>query len=154
MMLVWDIYMNKKNVIRNIFMISCLLSTFSSHVLSQPQTENTESLSLQVIMQQLGTDLETITKGISQENWELVTKKAILIRDHPQASMKEKKRIKVLLGEQMSQFKTYDLKTHEAANSLVDAAKNKEGFQVISFFSELQNSCLACHQQFRKRLSE
>ena len=48
----------------------------------------------------------------------------------------------------------YDEKTHQAAQAVGQAATREDGQAVISAFAKLQNSCLACHQGFRKPFLE
>ena len=51
-------------------------------------------------------------------------------------------------------FKSHDEKTHQVARALEQAAVRSDGQAVISSFATLQNSCLACHQSFRKPFVE
>lgn len=111
-------------------------------------------LALRKIMQDMGKNMQVITDGISREDWELVAKIAPLVADHPQPPLGEKMRILSFVGTDAGKFKGYDEKTHQAAQALGQAATREDGPAVISAFAKLQNSCLACHQGFRKPFLE
>ncbi len=117
-------------------------------------TDKAKPLALRKIMQDMGKNMQVITDGISREDWEMVAKVAPLIADHPQPPMAEKMRILSFIGSDAGKFKSHDEKTHQAAQALGQAAVRGDGPSVISSFATLQNSCLACHQSFRKPLVE
>jgi len=139
------------STIRNSLFLSILtLALSTSQVFSEPDTKITEPLELQLIMQEMDKNMQIITHAISREDWEQVEKTAPLIANHPKPPMSEMKKVIAYMGKNMPKFKAYDIATHKAATQLEIAAESKEGGDVISTFSVLQNSCLACHQQFRK----
>ena len=109
-----------------------------------------EPMALQKIMQDMGKNMQTIVDGISREDWVLVEKTAPLIANHPQPPMSEKKKIVAFFAADMNKFKRYDTKTHDAARVLAEVATDKDGKAIISNFATLQNTCLMCHQNFRK----
>ena len=113
-----------------------------------------EPLVLRKIMQDMGKNMQAITDAISREDWKLVEKTAPLIADHPQPPLSEKKRIIAFVGNDMSKFKGYDGKTHAAARLLSKTAAAKDGHGIIADFATLQNSCLMCHQRFRKPIQK
>ncbi len=113
-----------------------------------------DSLELQKIMKDMGKNMQVIVDGISREDWKLIEKTAPLIADHPQPSLGEKIRILAFVGTDVSKFKGHDEKTHEAARILGESAAREDGYAVISDFSALQNTCLMCHQRFRKSFQE
>ncbi len=108
-----------------------------------------EPLALQQVMKELGGNMQIATDGISREDWTLVEHTAHLIGEHPEAPLNEKMRIMGFLGSKMSQFKSFDGQTHEAAHEMAEAAREKNGQKVIAAFQKLQSGCLACHQTFR-----
>lgn len=112
-------------------------------------TQAAEPLALQKIMKDLGTHMQTVTDGISREDWALVEKIAPLIAEHPQPPLTEKMRIMAFMVTNMGKFKAFDGQTHEAANEMAKAAQAKDGQKVISSFQKVQSSCLGCHQAFR-----
>lgn len=109
-----------------------------------------EPLELQKIMKNLGQHMQEVTDSISRENWEAVAKTAPLIADHPQPPLTEKMRIMAFMGTDMSKFKAFDGKTHEAAAEMAKSAQEKNGQKVIDSFHKLQSTCLNCHQEFRR----
>lgn len=117
-------------------------------------TGRAKPLELRKIMQDLGRNMQQITDGISREDWEKVATIAPLIGEHPQPPLVEKMRILKFAGADAGKFKGYDEKTHAAAEALHQAARRGDGQAVISSFATLQNSCLACHQSFRKPFVE
>lgn len=139
---------------RMILVIGLILSFAYGQGVADTTSESVEPMALRKIMQDLGKNMQAITDGISREDWEQVEKIAPQVADHPQPPFGEKIRILSFVGTDVSKFKRYDGKTHDAARALEDAAKNKDGPAVISAFSALQTTCLACHQNFRKPFLE
>ena len=133
--------------------IGALLATTGSPVWAD-EAAKSKPLALRKIMQDLGKNTQTITYGISRENWERVAGAAASIADHPQPPLTERMRILGFVGSDAGKFKGYDEKTHQAARSLEQAANRSDGQAVISAFATLQSSCLACHQSFRKPFEE
>jgi len=117
-------------------------------------TGSIEPLALRKIMQDMGENMQTIADGISREDWELVEITAPQIADHPRPPLSERARIMAFVGADVSKFKGFDGKTHEAARVLGEAAARKDGYAIISNFATLQNTCLMCHQSFRKSIQE
>ncbi|MBZ0097327.1 MAG: cytochrome c [Sulfuricella sp.] len=134
---------NPRNVVLNLFASSCILFAASGVHAAEP-------LALQKVMKDLGKNMQTITDGISREDWELVEKTAPLIADHPQPPMMEKMRIMSFVGTNMGKFKAHDGETHDQAQAAGKAAKAKDGPGVILAFQKLQTSCYNCHSEFRK----
>jgi cytochrome c556 len=108
-----------------------------------------EPLELQRVMKELGKHMQTVTDGISREDWDTVARTAPLIAEHPQPPLTEKMRIMAFMGSDMSRFKAFDGKTHEAAEEMAKSAREKNGQKVIDSFHKLQSACLSCHQTFR-----
>ncbi|MDK6685416.1 cytochrome c, partial [Escherichia coli] len=48
----------------------------------------------------------------------------------------------------------FDAQTHEAALAMKLAAASSDGKAVIQSFAHVQESCLGCHQAFRKPFVE
>ncbi len=113
-----------------------------------------EPLALQKIMKDMGKNMQVIADGISREDWKLIEKTAPLIADHPQPPMDEKVKMMAFVGTDVSKFKGHDEKTHEAARILGESAAREDGYAIISDFATLQNTCLMCHQRFRKSFQE
>lgn len=113
-----------------------------------------EPMELRRIMRELGNDMQVVTDGISREDWERVAKTAPKIAEHRQPPFAEKMRILAFAGSNAGWFKRFDEQTHQTAKSLEQAARRGDGQAAIASFATLQNSCLACHQEFRKPFVE
>lgn len=129
---------------------ACAQTPADSEIDAGAKTASNEALTLQKIMQDLGTNMQSISDGISREDWALVEKNARQVADHPRPSMDEKKRIMAYMGDKMATFKGYDIKTHNAARELSTHAAQKNGDDIITAFAALQKTCLACHENFRQ----
>ena len=110
----------------------------------------TKPLALRSIMQELSKNMQAVTDAISREDWAKVAEIAPLIADHPKPPQQEKVRILSFMGTDAGRFKAFDGKTHQTAKELGEIASKRDGAAVISSFAALQNSCLACHQSFRR----
>ncbi|MGM0693420.1 MAG: cytochrome c [Pseudomonadota bacterium] len=115
---------------------------------------DTEPLALRRIMQELGEDMQTVTDGISREDWVLVAETAPTIANHSQPAAIERMRILSFLGTDANTFRNHDKKIQQAAQRLEKAAENRNGTEVIAAFAALQNGCLACHEEFREPFTE
>ena len=106
------------------------------------------------VMDKLDHDMQTITGAISREDWSLVAEVAPKIAHHAEPPLAEKVRILAWLGTDAGKFRGFDEQTHEAAGAMGQAATRNDGQAVITAFANVQQSCLACHQGFRKSFSE
>lgn len=116
--------------------------------------EPAKPMALQGVMQQLGRDMQAVTGAIATEDWPAVARLAPKIADHPQPPLAEKIRILAWLGGDAGRFRAFDGQVHDAAAAMGDAATRSDGDAVIAAFARTQQSCLACHQSFRKRFVE
>lgn len=126
-----------------------LTASIVTLVLAVSNVQAAEPLEFQKVMKELGNNMQTVTDGISREDWELVAKTAPLIAKHPQPSPDERQRIIAFMGAKMGEFKAFDMQTHDAAHDLEHAAHERNGQQVIEAFQKVQSACLSCHQAFR-----
>lgn len=133
----------KKHKHRIVCLVAGLLFAVKEVTASEP-------FELRRIMNELGQNMQTITAGISREEWELVEKTAILVAEHPQPPLSEKIRILNFVGTNMTKFKAYDGETQEQALAVARAARAEDGAGVIFAFQRLQTSCFNCHNEFRK----
>ncbi|MGV8921962.1 MAG: cytochrome c [Thermomonas sp.] len=111
-------------------------------------------LALRKIMQVLDKDMQTVSDGIARADWSVVARIAARITNHPQPPMGERMRILAFIGGDAGKFKEYDKQTKQAAHALEKFAIQGDKRAVISTFSTLQETCLACHQQFRASFQE
>lgn len=111
-------------------------------------------MALRAVMQQLERDMQSVTGAISREDWAQVIELAPGIGSHPQPPLWEKIRILAWLGTGAGAFRSFDTQTHEAAQAMGEAATRSDGQAVIAAFARLQESCLTCHQNYRKSFKE
>lgn len=133
-------------------LVSTLLAISSAQAWAESVA--VQPLALRKIMQDLSKNMQSAVEGISREDWEVVEKMAPLIGDHPQPPLTERMRILSFAGANTGEFKRLDEKTHLAAQAMGQAAARRDGQAVIASFATLQNSCLTCHQSFRKSFLE
>ncbi len=126
-----------------------MLTLTAALLLTALSAQAAEPLALQKVMKDLGKNMQTVTDGISREDWPLVEHTAHQIAGHPEAPLDEKLRIMAFMGTNMAKFKAFDMQTHEAAHEMAEAAQQQDGQKVIAAFQKLQSGCLACHQAFR-----
>ncbi len=131
-----------------------IVTAISSATWADENDSSVKPLSLRNIMQELSKNMQIVTDAISREDWEQVARIASQIANHPQPPIAEKMRILGFAGSNVSKFKSFDEQTHQAAKELEEIAIRKDGKAVIAQFATLQESCLACHQSFRKTFKE
>jgi cytochrome c556 len=117
-------------------------------------TVQVKPLALRKIMQELGGNMQAIAGAISQEEWAQVIQLAPKVATHPEPPLPEKMRILTYLGADAAKFRNFDAQTHEAAHAMKQAAASGNGKAVIQSFARVQESCLDCHQAFRKPFVE
>ncbi len=130
------------------------LSALMTLAVSGVQAEPVKPLALRGIMQDLGRHMQTVALATAREDWVLVDKTAQLIAEHPQPPLMEKTRILGFVGTDVGKYKSYDHKTHAAAQTLAQAARNQDGVAVIAAFQTIQMGCYGCHREFRKPFVE
>lgn len=136
---------------RSLFRVSFSLTLAMYAAGANAQSVHVENpMALRAVMEQLGHNMQAVTGAISKEDWELVAELAPKIANHAEPPMQEKVKILSWLGTDAGKFRGFDLKVHEAATAMSEAAKHADGQEVIAAFSKTQQSCLACHQSFRQ----
>lgn len=113
-------------------------------------SNQSESMALRQIMQEMGDHMEVVTAAIAREQWSQVVAMAPLIGEHRQPPFMEKTRILRFAGTDVGTFRSFDNKTQGAAETLKQAALENNGEKVIEAFARLQKTCLNCHQRFRE----
>lgn len=141
----------KAKQVAKLVLAGVLLFAAAGGAAAESAADGPREMALRKIMKDLGTSMQTVTGGISAEDWQLIEKTAPLIADHPQPSMAEKLRIMAFMGTDMGKFKNYDGEVHKAAESLGQAAKAKDGQAVIAAFQTVQTACYGCHRDFRQQ---
>lgn len=100
----------------NQYLIATASLIFFALVTSNVQAA--EPLEFQKMMKELGKNMQTVTDGISREDWKLEGTTAPLIAKHPQPPLVKKQRIISLMGAKMSKFKTFDMQAHDVVTKL------------------------------------
>lgn len=123
--------------------------------IAQAQTpEPSKPMALRSVMQQLGQDMQAVTGAISSENWASVADLAPKIGSHAEPPAGEKMRILGWLGADAGKFRGFDGQLHDATVVMAKAATRGDGEGVIAAFANVQQRCLACHQEFRQTFQE
>lgn len=130
--------------IKTLFTVTSLLLISSTSIAQQ-----TQSLHLKRVMQELSKHMQSTTDAIAREDWDMVVKLAPQIGQHEEPPATEKLRILAYLGKDAARFRGYDHQTHEAADEMRSAALKQDGKAVINAYAKIQTNCLACHSNFR-----
>mgnify|MGYP002148530272 CR=1 FL=1 len=133
--------------------LSVALATAATGLGAQ-SAEAAKPMALRSVMERLGRDMQAVTGAISKEEWTLVAELAPKIAKHAEPPMSEKMRILAWLGADAGKFRGLDGQVHDAATAMGEAAKRSDGQAVIAAFSKTQQSCLACHQSYRRSFVE
>lgn len=136
-----------------VLLFSLFIGGFQSDALADGMGD-AKPLELRKIMRELGGNMQSITGAISQQDWALVAQLAPKIAAHPEPPVPEKMRILAYLSADAVKFKNFDAQTQEAALAMKQAAARSDGKAVIQSFARVQESCLGCHQAFRKPFVE
>lgn len=116
--------------------------------------EPAKPMALRAVMQQLDEDMQAVTSAIAREDWIKVGELAPQIGSHQQPPLREKTRILAWLGTHAGEFRGFDRQTHKAAQTMAAAAAQNDGEAVIAAFAKVQQSCLACHTNYRKSFQQ
>lgn len=146
--------MKYKFVLKSIVCVAAVSTLAWIVPLAWAEGNTSEPMAMRKVMRELGKGMQAVTDGISREDWQLVVETAPRIAEHPRPPLEERVRVLAFVGGNAERFKELDEQTHQAAKTLEQAAKRGDGQAVIASFAALQNSCLACHQNFRKPFVE
>ena len=110
----------------------------------------TPPLALRKIMQDMDKNMHIMADAISQKDWPLVARIALLIANHRQPPFIEKMRIMGFVGTNISKYKAYDGSIAEHAQAVGKAAKSNDVQGAEQMYRTLQASCDNCHSEFQK----
>lgn len=122
--------------------------------LGAQSAEAAKPTALRAVMEKLGRDMQAVAGAISKEEWARVAELAPGIAKHAEPPMSEKMRILGWLGADAGKFRSLDGEVHDAATAMGEAARRNDGQAVIAAFSRTQQSCLACHQSYRRSFTK
>ena len=133
-------------------LVAALLA--SAAILHAQAAEPAKPMVLQSEMEKLGRDIQAVTGAISKEGWARVADLVPKIAKHAEPPVLAKMRILAWLGADAGKFRSFGGQVHEAAMAMGEAVMRSDGQAVITHFAKVQQSCLACHQGFRKLFQE
>lgn len=111
-----------------------------------------ESPELYTIMRLLLSDMDRINEGIYTMDFSLIETGAAGINDHPAMAEKSLEMVKETLGERMEVFRSYDHTVHTRADSLREAAAQRDMDRVLENYSIIQQGCINCHTAFQEEI--
>ncbi len=131
--------------------VSSLLAL--AHEKTPPQSKNV-STSLKSVMKGLMEDNLKLNEGILTANFDEIKVAANKIANHPTPGVSTKIKLVSSLGSEMANFKILDTRVHNMAVSIEKAAILKDADKVMSDYHKLIDGCLACHSQYKERVSK
>ncbi len=139
---------------RTLIIASALALTTATAVLAAPPPEHHEAADLKTIMVELGEQMARVQSALWLEDLPTVSTAARQVADHPHVSPDERARVQGALGEDFAAFVTADRAVHDAAVRLSEAAGGGDLDGTVRELGAVQAGCVACHSQFRERLSK
>lgn len=118
------------------------------------QEAEPESQELHTIMRLLMQDIHTINEGIFTQNFDLIETGAAKINDHAPLSDKSRNLVSETLGERMAQFGEYDHLVHSRADSIRNAAINRDMGKVLEQYRIVEQGCVNCHAAFQDEIRQ
>lgn len=112
----------------------------------------TNSPELHTIMRLLLSDMDRINEGIYTMNFSLIESGASGINNHPPLAEKSLALVKETLGERMEAFGSYDHTVHSRADSLREAAAQRDINRVLENYRIIQQGCVSCHTAFQEEI--
>ncbi len=110
--------------------------------------------SLKLVIQGLLVDTPQLTAVMLTEDFVKIEKVAKNIVDHPKPSMATRMKLMKAMGSDMAKFKANDGVVHGAAVAMVENAQNKDIKAVGANFQTMISGCLACHGEFKAKVSD
>jgi cytochrome c556 len=123
---------------------------------SEPATDTGAAASdetLVTVMAGLRADMVRLTDGVWRDDFEAVADAAEAVAEHPQVGAEERMRVQAALGEEFPDFVALDHRVHDLALGVRDAALREDTSAVLSGLAELQRGCVACHAEYRAKLT-
>ena len=118
----------------------------------QHAADQNEPLELHIIMRLLMQDLHTINEGIYNQNFDIIEAGAASIHDHPSLADESRDLLKETLEDRMAQFEEMDHFVHIRADSIREAAVNKNMNKVLEQYQIISRGCVNCHIAFQDEI--
>ncbi|GMV04640.1 MAG: hypothetical protein AMXMBFR53_09200 [Gemmatimonadota bacterium] len=107
------------------------------------------------IMRGLDADMAAVAHGLWTADVPAIAAAARKVADHPKVTPETAAAIQSALGAEFGDFAAYDHQVHDAATRLSEIAQDGEGQLdvLLAGYQGIQEGCVACHTQFRARVS-
>lgn len=136
-----------KNKLKYLFIASvAMLFIFSKSAMAD-DPEN-----LKDVMQTLSADMQFVLKGILDEDFSLIAKKAEAVAYHDEPPLTHRLRILAELKTELPSFKKHDDNVHIASVAMKESAEKKDMTGVLESYSKTVAACVACHENYRERI--
>ncbi|MEX0905650.1 MAG: hypothetical protein WD604_16445 [Balneolaceae bacterium] len=113
-----------------------------------------DSMELHSIMRLIMMDIHTINEGIYTQNYALIEQGAQNINEHPPLAPETRQLVQETLGERMAQFGVYDKIVHDTADSLRQAAIDRDMGRVRNHYRIIEQGCVSCHASFQNEIKQ
>ena len=132
--------------------ISTVLTAFSASFFVV--ADDPDITTLKHVMQGLLKDTQELTQGIFLEDFQQIEQAAKRIADHPKPDLSIRMKLIGKLGSDMSRFKSFDMKVHDVAVSISQAAVQRDMSAAIIGYHKLIDGCQSCHSDFKQPVSK
>ncbi len=133
--------------------ITALLTTAMALIMLPALALTDESTTLQAIMQGLRDNLVEIADGLLTDDLERVERGATGIATHPSIPPEQVQLVARELGEEMPTFKQFDMRVHDLAVKIGEAARAGDKTAAIVKFQGMIDGCFGCHVTYKDRVA-
>lgn len=107
---------------------------------------------LLALMRGLESDMDRISHALWAERHDELASAARTVADHPLVGPAERERVVSILGDRAAAFQQADVRVHDDALRLADAAAAADMPRILTSLATLQEGCVECHSAFRQEL--
>ncbi|MHB1224543.1 MAG: hypothetical protein ACYC2G_10965 [Gemmatimonadaceae bacterium] len=111
-----------------------------------------DARTLRTIMQGLGMDMQAFSQALFVDDSARMVAHAAAMADHAHMLPSEVQRIQAILGPEMAAFEAADERVHLGAQRLHELAIAGQLDAAARQVGEVNQGCVACHDQFREKL--
>lgn len=145
---------NRMGIIGVVTVIISIFMGMSLYESNEKEKAEPESQELHTIMRLLMLDIHTINEGIYTQNFDLIETGAANINQHAPLSDQSRQLVMDTLGERMAQFGEFDDVVHSYADSIRDAAIEKNMGRVLEQYRIVEQGCVSCHAAFQNEIRQ
>lgn len=135
-----------------LFLIVTVSGILMTGVTLNNNISDDNSLELHTIMRLLMLDIHTINEGIYTNNFDLIETGSAAINSHPPLSDESRSMVQNKLGDRMPAFGAFDNRVHAYADSIRDAALNRDMDRVLQHYRIMERGCVDCHTAFQSEI--